>query len=135
MSIPFLYLPFPSGEREVYYVLFFSGDKEKVPEEVMLKSELSYIQEEMERLKHKHQQNLTEQARQQQEIHRLTVESTRLRQQLAQEEAKHRDAFAYLQNKCSELEQENNQLGQSHQSMLHKLKVILVVIVAYFTFF
>ena len=112
--------------------MFFSGDKEKVPEEVMLKSELSYMQEEVERLKHKHQQNLTEQARQQQEIHRLTVESTRLRQQLAQEEAKHRDAFAYLQNKCSELEQENSQLGQSHQSMLQKLKVILV---AYFTFF
>jgi len=62
--------------------LFFSGDKEKVPEEVMLKSELSYMQEEMERLKHKHQQNLTEQARQQQEIHQLTMENTGLRQQL-----------------------------------------------------
>jgi len=101
----------------------------------MLKSELSYMQEEMEHLKHKHQQNLTEQARQQQEIHRLTMENTGLRQQLAQEEAKHRDAFAYLQNKCSELEQENGQLRQSHQSTLQKLKVILVVIVAYFTFF
>ena len=91
----------------------------------MLKSELSYMKEEMERLKHNHQQTLTEQARQQQEIHRLAVENTRQKEQLVREEVKHRETSAYLQNKCSELEQENSRLGQSHQSMLQKLKVIL----------
>lgn len=81
------------------------------------------MQEEMERLKHKHQQTIAEQARQQHEIHQLTVENGRLKQQLAQEEVKHRDESACLQRKRSELELENSQLRQSHQATLERLKV------------